>query len=51
MNDDEEWTKEQEALINGIEWAIDNGLAKGIKQEDMEEYRRLTDGKKKMRNM
>lgn len=43
--------KEQEALVNGIEWAIDNGLAASIKPEDIEAYRRVTDGQNKMRDM
>ncbi len=43
--------REKEALIGGVEWAIDNGLAESIKPEDLEAYRRLTDGKNKMRDM
>ena len=33
------YTDEQQSLIDGIEFAIDNGLE--ISQEDYEEYRRL----------
>lgn len=43
--------REKEALISGVEWAIDNGLAASIKPEDIEAYRRLTDGQNKMRDI
>lgn len=41
---EEELQEEMEGLINGVEFALDNGIS--VSQEDMEEYRRLTDGKK-----
>lgn len=41
---EEELQEENEGLINGVEFALDNGIS--VSQEDMEEYRRLTDGKK-----
>ena len=38
------YTDEEQNLIDGVEFAIDNGL--DIPEEDYEEYRRLTEGRK-----